>query len=129
MRLKSRRITLPRSSNRLLTFEEVEKATEMWEAGASRADIAGELDLAIWVLDVRRSDQLKHLPKRQGYRGGKYRRDVDLDNPPAEVVAEIERRRLEVQRSWTEEVRVSRLSGVPSPIIPVADVRGAIRNR
>lgn len=120
---------MARTSNRLLTFEEVEKATELWEAGASRAEVAAELDLAVWVLDIRRADQLKHLTKNPGRKGGSYTRHVDLDNPPPEMVAEIEQRRLEVQRGWDEETRVSRLSGVPSAIVRVDDVRAAIRRR
>lgn len=120
---------MSRGGNRLLTFEEVEKVADMWQEGATRAEIAGKLEIAIWVLDVRRTDQLKHLPRRQGMRGGSYSRKYDQNDPPAEVVAEIEQRMADVRAGWDEQTRVSRLSGVPNATVRVDEIRGAIRNR
>ena len=117
-----------RSNNRTLTQIEVKQIEELWQAGATRAEIAHEIDIQIWVFDQRRHDQLQHLPNRRGHNGGRYCRKADVNEPTAEQQAEIEQRMAEVRSSWDENTRVSRLSGVPSAVIRVADVRDAIRN-
>ena len=121
----------PRDSNRLFTFDELTTVEQMWNDGATRAQIADAVGVQIWVLDERRRDQLRHLPKERGRNGGRYCRKSrrgDPDPSPEEM-AEIEARRLEVQSWWTEEVRISRIQGAPCDRVVQRDaIRAAIRD-
>lgn len=99
------------SPNRRLTEDEIKLVKELYAARASRAEIAARLGLPVWVLDVRRGDDLKDLPSRRGQGGGCYTRGkVTYD--PKDIAARIR----EVQATWTEEERDFRLHRGPLPV-------------
>ena len=120
-----------RNAKRMLTDSEVLVVFEMWDAKKTRAEIASELNISITTLDERKKDQLASLPRRQGMNGGRFERVAGSrisDEPTPEQLADMDRRRLEVQARWTTEERIQRMQGIPDTTQHVRDIQAAYRN-
>jgi hypothetical protein len=96
----------------LLTAEQIEHATALWNGGATLDQLCAELRINRDVLIARRApgDQLSHLGRR---RAGQRLRGPRATAPTPEVIAE---RAAAIRATWSPVERLNRLSGPGSNV-------------
>ena len=92
---------------KLLSSEQVEMATRLWNGGATLDQLCAELRINRDILIARRApgDQLSHLQRR---RAGQRLRGPRASVPTPEVIRERAR---EVRATWSEVERLNRRAG------------------
>ena len=121
------------------TPEELDRVSEAWIGGASKAEVLQMMNWKahVWEEFRRPGGILSHLPSKQGQGGGRYPRvrgSRISDEPSPAQIAEIEQRKLEVRSRWTETEEMQR-RGIPivDPAQPIAfaaaPARGVVMTR
>ena len=92
---------------KLLSSEQVEMATRLWNGGATLDGLCSSLGITRDILIARRApgDQLEHLQRR---RAGQRLRGPRAPMPTAQEIAERAR---EVRATWSETERLNRRAG------------------